>query len=108
MMHCVSLDERAMTASGYLSPPSRCGGKLFNFAAIESWTRVFRQCLHDGEIAYRPGWRWEDVHHLGEDPGSTRALSAASMPAFCADRAVSLRRARSASTRSRPTRTGVT
>ena len=33
-----------------ISPPSRCGAKLFNFAAIESWTRVYRQCLHDGEI----------------------------------------------------------
>lgn len=36
MMHCVSLDSDELTASGYLSPPSRCGGKLFNFAAIES------------------------------------------------------------------------
>ena len=69
MMHCVSLDSGELTASGYLSPPSRCGGKLFNFAAIESWTRVYRQCLHDGEIAFRPGWKWEDVHHFGENPG---------------------------------------
>jgi glycosyltransferase involved in cell wall biosynthesis len=69
MMHAVEIDEDAMTASGYLSPPSRCGAKLFNFAAIDSWNRVYRQCLHDGEIAYRSGRAWDQVHHFGEDPG---------------------------------------
>ena len=69
MLHAVELDESAATASGYLSPPSRCGAKLFNFAAIDSWTRVYRQCLHDGEVAFRPSRSWEQVHHFGEDPG---------------------------------------
>ena len=69
MLHTVELDESAMTASGYLSPPSRCGAKLFNFGAIESWTNVHRQCLHDGDVVYRPGRKWEQVHHFGEDPG---------------------------------------
>ena len=69
MLHTVELDEHVLTASGYLSPPSRCGAKLFNFAAIDSWTRVFRQCLHDGEVSYRSGRSWEQVHHFGEDPG---------------------------------------
>jgi hypothetical protein len=82
MLHTVELDEDAMTASGYLSPPSRCGGKLFNFAAIESWTKVFRQCLHDGEVVYRRGRSWEQVHHFGEDPGFDESPFRCLHPAF--------------------------
>ena len=54
MLHAVRVDESATTGAGYLSPPSRCGGKLFNFVAIDSWTNVHRQCLHDGDVVY--GW----------------------------------------------------
>ena len=67
LLHAVSIDEPAGTATGYLSPPSRSGGKLFNFNAINSWTNVHRQCLHEGEIDYRDGWRWGSVANLADE-----------------------------------------
>ena len=82
MLHTVELDQEVMTASGYLSPPSRCGAKLFNFAAIESWTNVHRQCLHDGDVVYRPDRSWKQVHHFGEDPGFDESPFRCLHPAF--------------------------
>ncbi len=69
MLHCVALDERAMTASGYLSPPARSGPKLFNLAALESWDRVYRERLHEGEPVFKAGWDWESVLVLGDRHG---------------------------------------
>jgi hypothetical protein len=69
MLHCVALDPEAMTATGYLSPPARSGPKLFNFAAIESWDRVYRERLHEGEPVFREGWNWESVLVLGDQYG---------------------------------------
>jgi hypothetical protein len=65
VLNCVSIDgdERA---SGYLAPPSRSITKLFNCAAFDSWTRCYRQYMHDGEIAFRPGYERETIVHLGE------------------------------------------
>jgi len=56
MLHCESLDARAKTATGYLAPPALSGPKLFNFAALESWDRVYRERLHEGEPVFRNGW----------------------------------------------------
>src|SRR5581483_3100872 len=67
MLHCVELDEDAMTATGYLSPPARSGPKLFNFAALESWDRVYRERLHEGEPLFRDGWHWESKLVLGDE-----------------------------------------
>jgi len=69
MLHCVELDESALTASGYLAPPARSGPKLFNFAALRSWDRVYRERLHEGEPVFREGWSWESVLSLGERDG---------------------------------------
>jgi Glycosyl transferase family 2 len=69
MLHCVALDPEAMTASGYLSPPARSGPKLFNFAALESWDRVYRERLHEGEPVFRDGWSWESVLSLSDEWG---------------------------------------
>ena len=70
MLHAIAIDDQAGTATGYLSPPARsAGGKLFNFNAINSWTHVYRQCLHEGEVEYRPGWEWESVANLGGELG---------------------------------------
>jgi glycosyltransferase involved in cell wall biosynthesis len=69
MLHCVELDRGAGLARGYLSPPSRAGGKLFNFAAIDSWTGCQRERLLDGEIAFRNGYHSESVIHLGQERG---------------------------------------
>jgi hypothetical protein len=67
MLHCVAIDGEARAATGYLSPPARSGPKLFNFAALESWDRVYRERLHEGEPVFRPGWHWESVLELGKE-----------------------------------------
>lgn len=67
MLHCVELDEQARTASGYLSPPALTGPKLFNFAVLESWNRVYRERLHEGEPVFRPGWEWTSVARLDQE-----------------------------------------
>jgi hypothetical protein len=84
MLHCVALDTEAMTATGYLSPPARSGPKLFNFAALESWDRVYRERLHEGEPVFRDGWNWESVLSLGNehewDENPFRCLHACFLP----------------------------
>jgi hypothetical protein len=67
MLHCVELDETDRKASGYLSPPARSGPKLFNFAALRSWDKVFRERLHEGEPVFRDGWTWESKLVLGDE-----------------------------------------
>ena len=67
MLHCVELDEDARTANGYLAPPALTGPKLFNFAALESWDRVYRERLHEGEPVFRDGWAWDSVARLEQD-----------------------------------------
>jgi len=67
MLHCVALDGEAKTAQGYLSPPARSGPKLFNFAVLESWERVYRERLHEGEPVFRDGWNWESTLVLGDE-----------------------------------------
>jgi len=69
MLHCVALDQETGTATGYLSPPARSGPKLFNFGAIDAWTSVPRQRVHEGDVQFRPGWHWESVCNLGERHG---------------------------------------
>jgi hypothetical protein len=69
MLHCVGLDEHAGTATGYLAPPALSGPKLFNFAALESWNRVYRERLHEGEPVFRDGWEWTSVGRLDQDYG---------------------------------------
>lgn len=67
MLHCVDLDPDAQTASGYLAPPALTGPKLFNFAALESWDRVYRERLHEGEPVFRDGWAWTSVARLEQE-----------------------------------------
>jgi len=67
MLHCVELDEAGRTATGYLAPPSLTGPKLFNFAALESWDRVYRERLHEGEPVFRNGWAWTSVARLEQE-----------------------------------------
>jgi hypothetical protein len=84
MLHCIELDEQAMTATGYLSPPARSGPKLFNFAALRSWNRVYRERLHEGEPVFRDGWSWDSVLSIGErdgwDDSSFRCLHTCFLP----------------------------
>ncbi len=64
VLNCVSLDRERGVATGHLAPPSRSTTKLYNFAAIESWRGCYQR-LHGGEIAFRPGFHYEAVRHLG-------------------------------------------
>jgi glycosyltransferase involved in cell wall biosynthesis len=84
MLHCVTLDPQAMTATGYLAPPALSGPKLFNFAALESWDRVYRERLHEGEPVFRDGWEWTSVARLdkehGWDENPFRCLHACFLP----------------------------
>jgi hypothetical protein len=66
VLHVTDLDRERWAASGYLAPPSRSVTKLFNFAAIDSWTECHRQYMHDGEIAFRPGYDRERIGLLGD------------------------------------------
>ena len=66
VLNVTELDRERRTATGYLSPPSRSITKLFNFAAIDSWTKCYRQYMHDGEIAFRPGYDRESIGVLSE------------------------------------------
>ena len=67
MLHCVAIDSQATTATGYLAPPALSGPKLFNFAALESWDRVYRERLHEGEPVFRDGWQWSSVTKFDEE-----------------------------------------
>jgi hypothetical protein len=67
MLHCVALEEQTGTASGYLAPPALSGPKLFNFAALRSWDRVYRERLHEGEPTFRDGWAWTSVGRLDQE-----------------------------------------
>jgi hypothetical protein len=67
MLHCVELDAGSRTAGGYLAPPALTGPKLFNFAALESWDRVYRERLHEGEPVFRDGWEWTSVARLEQE-----------------------------------------
>ena len=66
VLNVTELDRERASASGYLSPPSRSITKLFNFGAIDSWTHAYRQYMHDGEIAFRPGYSRETIGTLGD------------------------------------------
>jgi glycosyl transferase family 2 len=60
------LDLARGTASGWLAPPSRPVTKLFNFAAVESWTGS-PDPLQSGDVAFRPGYHWESRRDLARE-----------------------------------------
>lgn len=66
VLNCVELNRETGTASGYLSPPSRSITKLYNFAAIESWTSDGAERLHGGTIVFRDGYDDRSVENIGE------------------------------------------
>ena len=93
VLNVAELDDGGRTASGYLSPPLRSITKLFNFAAIDSWTRCYRQYMHDGEIDGPATTASRSVSSATATHGR-RAHCAASTCAFCAARASIHRRRR--------------
>jgi hypothetical protein len=59
------LDVAAGRASGWLAPPSRPVTKLFNFAAVQSWTDS-PDPLQAGSVVFRPGQHWESRRDLAD------------------------------------------
>jgi glycosyltransferase involved in cell wall biosynthesis len=68
VLHAVELDRDGVTASGYLSPPSRPISALYNLGAVDSWTGCLER-LHAGDIAFRAGYAWDTVDRLYESYG---------------------------------------
>ena len=62
VLNCIRLEGG--TATGYLAPPSRPITKLYNFAAIDSWTGCHER-LHGGQIVFRPGYGEQSVAGIG-------------------------------------------
>jgi hypothetical protein len=65
VLNCDELDDRQGLAHGYLAPPSRPVTKLFNLAAVESWTGCLER-LHDGATVFHPGFDWDSLRYLSE------------------------------------------
>lgn len=53
VLNVKTLSKDMRTASGHLAPPCRSMTKLYNFAAIYSWTGNCVERLHGGEIKFR-------------------------------------------------------
>ena len=66
VLNCDELDLDARIAAGHMSPPSRQGSKLFNFAALESWTGAIER-LHGGDPVFRSGRSWDSWRNLAEE-----------------------------------------
>lgn len=57
VLNVVDLDLSGGLATGHLAPPCRSMTKLYNFAAIDSWTgRRMVERLHGGDISFRAGF----------------------------------------------------
>jgi glycosyltransferase involved in cell wall biosynthesis len=65
VLNCDELDEAHATVSGWLAPPSRPVTKLFNFAAVESWT-ASPDPLQSGDAVFKPGYHWESRRDLAD------------------------------------------
>lgn len=56
VLNVKTLDVEAERAEGHLAPPCRSMTKLYNFAAIESWTGRIVERLHGGTIRFCEGF----------------------------------------------------
>lgn len=66
VLNCTALDADEGTAAGHMAPPSRPVTKLFNMAAVESWTGC-PQRLHGGAPHFRPGFGWTSLRYVSEE-----------------------------------------
>ena len=82
-LHCECFDERRQQALGYGGPPSRSATKLYNFAALESWTGC-PQRLHGGQLVFRPGFseacQYRFFEHTDWEHSDFRCLHMAFVP----------------------------
>lgn len=67
VLHCTELDEERGRATGYTTPPSRSVTKLFNFAALDSWTGETVEHFYGGRQVFRPGYSSETIRYLYQD-----------------------------------------
>jgi hypothetical protein len=93
VLNCDRIGKRR--AFGYLSPPSRPITKLFNLAAVDSWTGCLER-LHAGSPRFRPGYHWEVRRNLAEtttwESDPLRCLHVCFLPRSSRDRNASPRR----------------
>jgi hypothetical protein len=68
VLNCDELEARSGLAWGWMAPPSRPVTKLFNLAAVETWTDCPER-LHAGRPAFRPGYDWEARRNLFDEVG---------------------------------------
>jgi hypothetical protein len=66
VLNCDAVDFVRNTASGWLAPPSRPITKLFNLAAVESWTDS-PDPLQAGQVVFRAGYHWDSRRDLAAD-----------------------------------------
>src|SRR5262245_9687604 len=66
VLNCDELDDGSGLAAGFLAPPSRPVTKLFNMAAVDSWTGCLER-LHDGAVTFREGFAWKSMRYLSDD-----------------------------------------
>jgi hypothetical protein len=82
-LHCERFDEANSRVSGFDGPPSRTATKLYNFAALESWTGG-PQRLHGGTLRFRPGFtetrQYRHFEHANWDQSDFRCLHMAFVP----------------------------
>jgi hypothetical protein len=65
VLNCTELNETDGQATGYMSPPSRPVTKLFNLAALDTWTGCLER-LHDGVPVFRDGYGWESLLYVSD------------------------------------------
>jgi hypothetical protein len=65
VLNCDEIDRSHGTASGYMAPPSRPVTKLFNLAAVDSWSGASER-LHDGRPEFRRDQSWESMRYLSD------------------------------------------
>ena len=66
VLNCTVLDEESRSATGYMAPPSRPVTKLFNMAAVDSWTGC-PQRLHGGAPHFRPEFSWSSLRYVSQE-----------------------------------------
>jgi len=64
-LNCTELDDKF--AKGFLSPPSKTKGVLFNFNAIKSWKNCRVERLHYGDIVFKNGFNHNKIKILGNN-----------------------------------------
>ena len=75
VLNCTVLDDEHGPATGHMAPPSRPVTKLFNMAAVETWTGC-PQRVHGGAPRFRPGFDWSSLRYVSEETEwSTRSAS---------------------------------